>query len=74
MGYLMDLLKVMERFPDQESCIDIPRKEFISELTTLGVIGKAPDGMCQIVNPIYQDCILQTFKPEVNGLDQDYYT
>lgn len=51
-----------------------PRKEIISELTTLGVIGKAPDGMCQIVNPIYQDCILQAFKPEVNGLEQDYFT
>ncbi len=50
-----------------------PRKEIISELTTLGVIGKAPDGMCQIVNPIYQDCILQAFKPEVNGLEQDYF-
>ena len=49
-----------------------PRREIISELVTLGVIGKAPDGMCQIVNPIYQDCILQAFKPEMNGLEQDY--
>ena len=30
-----------------------PRGEIINELTTLGVIGKAPDGMCEIVNPIY---------------------
>ena len=49
-----------------------PRREIISELVTLGVIGKAPDGMCQIVNPIYQYCILQAFKPEMNGLEQDY--
>lgn len=49
-----------------------PRREIISELATLGVIGKAPDGMCQIVNPIYQYCILQAFKPEMNGLEQDY--
>ncbi len=49
-----------------------PRKEIISELVTLGVIGKAPDGMCQIVNPIYHYCILQAFKPEMNGLEQDY--
>ena len=49
-----------------------PRSEIISQLTTLGVIGKAQDGMCQIVNPIYQYCILQAFKPEINGLEQDY--
>ena len=49
-----------------------PRSEIISQLTTFGVIGKAQDGMCQIVNPIYQYCILQTFKPEINGLEQDY--
>ena len=49
-----------------------PRREIISELVTLGVIGKAPDGMCQIVNPIYHYCILQAFKPEMNGLEQDY--
>ena len=49
-----------------------PRRDIVSELATLGVIGKAQDGMCQIVNPIYQYCILQAFKPEVNGLEQDY--
>ncbi len=49
-----------------------PRREIISELVTLGVIGKAADGMCQIVNPIYHYCILQAFKPEINGLEQDY--
>ena len=48
------------------------RREIISELVTLGVIGKAADGMCQIVNPIYHYCILQAFKPEINGLEQDY--
>ncbi len=49
-----------------------PRDEIISELTTLGVIGKASDGMCEIVNPIYQYCIMQAFKPTINGLEQDY--
>ena len=49
-----------------------PRREIISELVTLGVIGKAQDGMCQIVNPIYHYCILQAFKPEINGLERDY--
>ena len=49
-----------------------PRRELINELATYGVIGKGPDGMCQIVNPIYQHCILQAFKPEINGLEQEY--
>ena len=49
-----------------------PRREIVSELTTLGVIGKGTDGMCQIVNPIYHYCILHAFKPEINGLEQDY--
>ena len=51
-----------------------PRDDIISELTTLGVIGKASDGMCEIVNPIYQYCIMQAFKPTINGLEQDYLT
>ena len=48
------------------------RHELISELATYGVIGKGADGMCQILNPIYQHCILQTFKPVINGLERDY--
>ena len=51
-----------------------PRDDIISELTTLGVIGKASDGMCEIVNPIYQYCIMQAFKPTINGLERDYLT
>ena len=50
-----------------------PRREIISQLATYGVIGKGPDGMCQIVNPIYQHCILQKFKPEINGLEEEYF-
>ena len=49
-----------------------PRREIINQLATYGVIGKGPDGMCQIVNPIYQYCILQAFKPEINGLEEEY--
>ena len=48
------------------------RREIISDLVTLGVIGKGADGMCQIDNPIYHYCILQAFKPEINGLEQEY--
>ena len=46
--------------------------ELISELATYGVIAEGDDGMCEIINPIYQYRILQTFKPAVNGLEQDY--
>ena len=29
--------------------------------------------MCKIANPIYLHCILQAFKPVVNGLENDYF-
>ena len=35
----------------------------MNELITYGVIAEEPDGMCEIVNPIYQHRILQIFKP-----------
>ena len=49
-----------------------PRDQLMSELATYGVITKGTDGMCEIVNPIYLYCIIQTFKPAVNGLERDY--
>lgn len=49
------------------------RNDTISQLATYGVIGKSTDGMCEIVNPIYQHCILQAFQPIVNGLEGDYF-
>ncbi len=48
------------------------RDDLISELATYGVIKSGTDGMCEIANPIYFYCILQTFKPTVNGLEQEY--
>ena len=48
------------------------RSEIISELATYGVIARGADGMCEIVNPIYLYCILQAFKPIVNGLEDEY--
>ena len=47
--------------------------EIISELATYGIIAEGEDGMCEIVNPIYLYCILQTFAPLVNGLEMDDY-
>ena len=48
------------------------RDELISELFTYGVIAKGADGLCEILNPIYLYCILQTFKPLINGLEHEY--
>ena len=48
--------------------------DVISELATYGVITKGDDDMCEIVNPIYLYCILQTFKPAVNGLEDEYFS
>ena len=48
------------------------RSDIISELATYGVIARGNDGMCEIVNPIYLYCILQAFKPIVNGLEDEY--
>ena len=45
----------------------------IDELATYGVITEDADGMCQIANPIYLYCIMQAFKPTINGLEQEYH-
>ena len=47
--------------------------EIMNELATYGVIKESPDGMCEILNPIYFYCILREFKPIVNGLEQEYF-
>ncbi|MYK19899.1 hypothetical protein F4055_17315 [Candidatus Poribacteria bacterium] len=51
-----------------------PHDEIISELATYGVITKGNDRMCEILNPIYQQHIMQAFKPLVNGLEQEYFS
>ena len=50
-----------------------PDDEIIGELATYGVIAKGADGMCEILNPIYQQRIIQAFKPLVNGLEDKYF-
>ena len=45
----------------------------IGELATYGVIAEGADGMCEIVNPIYQQCIIQIFQPLINGLENEYF-
>ncbi len=49
------------------------RNDLINQLTTYGVIAKGADGMCKIVNPIYQHCIIQALQPLINGLEGDYF-
>ena len=49
------------------------RNELINELATYGVLARGTDRMCEIANPIYLHCILQAFKPLVNGLERDYF-
>ena len=56
-----------------KSLLFTPRNEVMEELAIHGVIQKGADGMCEIVNPIYQICIMQTFQPAVNGLEHDYF-
>ena len=51
-----------------------PHDEIISELATYGVITKGSDRMCEILNPIYQQHIMQAFKPLVNGLEHEYFS
>lgn len=47
--------------------------DLINELATYGVLARGTDRMCKIANPIYLHCILQVFKPIVNGLERDYF-
>ena len=49
------------------------RDEHIDELATYGVITEDADGMCQIANPVYLYCIMQAFKPTMNGLEYEYF-
>ena len=51
-----------------------PDDVIIDELATYGVIRKGSDRMCEILNPIYQQRIMQAFKPIVNGLEQEYFS
>ena len=51
-----------------------PDDVLMNELVIYGVIAEGNDGMCEIVNPIYQHRILQIFKPTFNGLEDVYFS
>ena len=63
------LMRIMARDEGVDFNMD---DDIISELATYGVIKRAPDGMCEILNPIYLYRIMRTFKPIVNGLEHEY--
>ena len=48
--------------------------DIMNQLAMYGVITEGPDGMCEIINPIYQHRILQAFKPLFNGLEDEYFS
>ena len=64
------LMRIMARDEGVEFNL---RDEIIGELATYGVIKEGADAMCEIANPIYLYAILQTFKPLVNGLEDEYF-
>lgn len=47
--------------------------ELIAALATYGIVAEGPDGMCEIVNPIYQYRIMRAFQSLINGLERDYF-
>ena len=63
------LMRIMARDEGVDFNMD---DEIINELATYGVIKKSTDGMCEILNPIYLYRIMRTFKPIVNGLEDQY--
>ena len=65
------LMKIMAREQGVDFNLD---DDIISELATYGVIRESSDKMCEIANPIYLYRIMRTFKPMVNGLENEYFS
>ena len=63
------LMRIMARDEGVDFNMD---DDIISELATYGVIKRARDGMCEILNPVYLYRIMRTFKPTLNGLEHQY--
>ncbi len=67
--------KILMQIASYESGVPFnPDDALMNELVTYGVIAADADGMCEIVNPIYQHRILQIFKPTFNGLEHTYFS
>lgn len=66
--------KILMRIASYERGLPFnPDDVLMNELVTYGIIAEGTDGMCEIVNPIYQHRILQIFKPAFNGLENVYF-
>ena len=66
--------KILMRIASYERGLPFnPDDVLMNELVTYGIIAEGTDGMCEIVNPIYQHRILQIFKPTFNGLENVYF-
>ena len=66
--------RVLMRIATSEKGVGFnPRNELMSELVSYGVIKKGAGDMCELVNPIYQACIMQVFETGINGLEEDYF-
>ena len=66
---------ILMRIASYESGVRFnPHDAIISELATYRVITKGKDRMCEILNPIYQQRIIQAFKPLINGLEHEYFS
>lgn len=65
------LMKIMAREEGVDFNLD---DDIISELATYDVIRESTDKMCEIANPIYLYRIMRTFKPMVNGLENEYFS
>ncbi|MDD9972671.1 MAG: AAA-like domain-containing protein, partial [Candidatus Poribacteria bacterium] len=63
------LMRIMARDEGVDFNMD---DDIINELAMYGVIKRARDGMCEILNPIYLYRIIRTFKPTMNGLEHQY--
>ena len=64
---------LMEIATSEEDVPFNPGSDVMNELVTYGVLAEDAEGMCQIVNPIYQHRILKAFQPAINGLRRDYF-
>ena len=64
---------LMEIATSEEDVPFNPGSDVMNELVTYGVLAEDAEGMCQIVNPIYQHRVLKAFQPAINGLRRDYF-
>lgn len=69
-NYKRILMKIISYERGMKFSLD---NEIINELAIYGVIARGTDGMCEIINPIYQHRIMQAFSPLINGLEHDYF-